>query len=653
MPDIGGSGGTGGGGTGGTDAGALHSIQNLADLSNFLAAKANLGIPVINPKMDFGAHADGVTADDAMIQQAINYAAGQRGGGVIYMPDKYALANPLQLKTGVYLVMGVNNRQTGLGLAQGGQLVPSASFPSNAWLIDSPSAALYNCGVMGGSIAAPPPTSTSSPRWGGIRVQNGNYVLIGGVSIGGMSLQPVYVVNGVGCQIENLGLQQITKYRTLTTWEGALDIGGTDHTMRHCQCNGGDNSAVYDAVNYYRNGFLLRGQACWVYDVNGEYSDCGWTIIGKDNRCYGIRGDVNAGRGGSIIGVLNQLYGTLLYANANDAVLSGVRGAHDGIFLGPAALGNTIDGVVADTLSAPITSGPFAGQTLTLTSRYIVNDTSNGGNNPRLFGDGVNRIRNVDAPLGTYEIEKIGLSATAVYGAIETPHASDPQFRRQSRYCSGATAADTTNHRSAYSDGQYWRDSDTNLIVGNRMLPNSSVPLEGNDWAAYNSTGTLSTINGEGESANKAASLFFVPKAWKLAATAAGVTAGGMGAISTVLPVEAGNSYVFLTHARGRSKAFTVTPTVTWYDAAHITGTGSGISSQTLVGGSVPIGSPVKVAWSLGAAPAGAVVCRILLVFAATGLAANDIAEFSLNCLVLTQDVANGVSYASSDYVHP
>lgn len=539
--------GTGGGG----GSGDMLAANNLSDLANEAAARGHLHLPTFFTFEEHGAVGNGTTDDSIALNATVVAAAAAQCGVIVADPNKIygvggALGGPITWLSGVRLIAGHDIGNTGSS-HHGAQFAVLASFPTDTYVIDSPTSAITGAAIIGLSIAAITPSGTGSQRVGGIRFQNSAYGTISGCVVGGMSLPCINVVNGVANQVSRNGCQFFTNFRTLTQNEGAVIVGGTDNWIERNQCNAGGFTAVQYPATFFRCGLLINCLTSWIMGNNGEYADVGVKIVGDSNMIVSLRGDVNAGRGIMFEGALgNTCHGMLLY---NDSLAS--VGAYDGIYFDANSYGNSIFGIAASALP---------GQKY----RTIVNDQANTGVNPDSYPYIPNAVRDIKAPWSmiAFDLYQVATPFTAVFAS----GSGFPYFRPSSRWMTGGTWWDSANNRPTFSDGVNWRDL-AGKIAGNCLLSPAAwfqgTPPTSSQWTVFNST-FLTITDG--------ITAFGRPNALPMTPTGAGVTGNIMGAQSAVaIPCVPGDQFVPVFYSRVKTgAAATAQCSVTWLNASLV-----------------------------------------------------------------------------------
>lgn len=572
----------------------LTQANNLNDLASKPTARKNLGVARMVTPEEYGATGDGTTDDTAAFQAAVN-ALTSTGGGIIWLTARTYVVGGLILKSNVSL------RSAGRST-----IIPPAAF--TGWIIDTPATpkqtnmGLFDLTISGGI------TGSTSPNTGGVRFQLTSFCRMQNVSIGATSLGSFRQVAGQATQLIGCSFGNYFNWRTLTTYEGALYLAGTDHLVFGCECNAENQLSVTYPSTFYRCGMVIAGGTIWVIASNGEYSDVGIMVTGSTNRFIGARGDVNAGHGIMVKGTLNYFTNTMVGSNS-----IGSPGDYDGIYLDAGAYGCVIDGVTE-----------FPDFTASTQHRYVVNDQVD------IFADAKSApqlptVKNIRDAQG-YKYRK--LNQLYPYRAVEDASIGSPVARPPARYAAGTTFYDTVNNKPCFSDGSLWRDAG-GYIVGNLLNPRTALMNDPAEigWTTYSGgSGTTSVAGVNGWSKHKRA------RALEVTASGSSTVAGAqMKAVYRVTNVTAGETYsLALTHL-GVTQLASLSCQVVWYDA-----------------GGVQIGAPVTTASQAQTvantaqdysatglvAPAGAVQANILVLFTRTGMASGEKYQFSKVALV-------------------
>lgn len=609
MPTIGGGVGVPAGGSTGQALAKIDGVDYHTSWQTITGGGGGAGAYWDTPEAH-GAAGDGLTDDVTAVNTAITAVnANPQGGLVILNPSKtYAVSSPVLMRDGVRLVGGQDGKIS--GARPSGRIVPLATFPTDRYVIEqqNPATHLTDAQIIGVSIAATPPTSSASRRWGGIKLDWGNMCRIAGCSIGGVSLPAINLVNGVGCQVENNGVQYFPLYRTLTANEGAVIIGGTDHHVVYNQCNGGDNTAVQTS-QFYRAGLLVVGLACWFESNNGEYSDVGIMVVGDGNTFLGDRGDFNAGPGFYFQGAVGN--GCTQLKVISDSV--GGSGLYDGIVFDASSYANTIEGVVV-------------GSTPGVVYRNIVNDLANTGTNPLGYPYNPNVVLDIK---GNWSQVANDIYQTVIpYQSTHRPGSSSPYFRPPARHCAGLPWTDTLNGGKHYSDGIVWRD-DGGDIASNKVTAKQHTYIGSvagdttiTGWTTVNST--FLVVDGH--------TAFGRPDANQVKVTSTGVTAGAAGAVTTLLACRPGEWYTPITKSRALGTAANCVVGLQWFNPSGGL-VGASTTTSTALGAAGASGTEcVGVA---AIVPVGVTQMALTVTFSRGGpLVLNELFEHVENCIV-------------------
>jgi hypothetical protein len=572
-------------------AGKLDKAQNLLDLADPDLARANLGaMRAVTPE-EYGATGDGVTNDTVPFQAAVD-ALAALGGGVIHCkPNTTYVIGGLIQKSGVVISCDSSGARMS-GNAAITKFIPPAGY--TGWIIDSPAGSTQSMGLSGITIVGFY-GATGSTHTGGVRWQNCSWGVIANVEVAYTSLGCIKLANGVGCVIRDCTLQNFWQNRpALTQNEATLYVGGTDHVVYGNQCNGGDNTTVYDPVNFYRCGLLLAAWTTWVFEGNGEYADVGVKVTGKLNKLTSVRADVNAGRGIQIDYFGNILSDVTVISNSCAAT-----NTYDGVYLNSLALDTIVDGVV---------SGDFLG----VKHRYVVNDQVS------FLGDSdtaqqlpvISNVFAIDQSYGTDLVNH-----ASGMRAMLPPGSSSKNVRPPSRYCHGSTWWDTTDGKLVISDGAHWRDI-AGAVVGNLLTPQQANSRGGTVWASGSGYGAsiLTTIDGWAD--------FKKPQAAQCAwSTGAGACAAQMSALGGPTLVKPGQIYTLVVSTKAILQPADVSFNYVWSDSG-----GTVIGSLT-VGASLGVDSTSAITefhQTLPAAPAGAAYLYWEIVFTRAGMGAGE-----------------------------
>jgi len=241
-------------------------------------------LPFISAELDYGitphAATDRSTAINTMIEEI---SAG--GGGVIgFRGGQYR--GHFVLRTGVTL-SGMRGQYGYTGTSQ------PVRFQAigGAWLIDTPSTAIYAAAVEGIDLRG------DLVNGGGMRFQNTSWCALRKVSLHGFAEQGVLSTAGVKLTLDSVLATACLYRRGRTDNAGVIEIRSHDASLQNVEANTSQSGdlATISSANLYLNAFLVAGAQGSYVDCIGEQSDCGWFIIGQNNKFATCRGDYNYG----------------------------------------------------------------------------------------------------------------------------------------------------------------------------------------------------------------------------------------------------------------------------------------------------------------------------------------------------------------------
>lgn len=575
----------------------------------------------VRPEDMFPAHDFGVTDDSAELQACQDFLAAL-GSGIMLLTSPVYRAH-FKIKTGVLTTSTAEAYKWAGGNAPV-RIIPPVGW-AGGWLVDTDAGAVQRAGVCGITISGGM-TSTADPDTGGLRIQQGVWCAVEGVTVAGTSLGCIKLT-GTAMVVRHNGVQNFWQWRDVapTSYEGALWLNGTDYFIEGNQSNGGhpvldpldstDITTLYKAANYWT---LLTSV---IVGGNGEFAQCGNRLNLHQSVTYGLRGDTNPGpafhftqssfngaSGGSRHVGLKML-GNCSAPNA-DGVLDGmyvdeVATDFDGIMLAPNWQGGTM---------AP---------------RYGINDRANfTGFSLYARQRSINRYRNVRfihnvvAPAFTQDVFT---RATPNYASFEGDElgAGNPAYRGAARFSAGKTFADTNNvpPRQTFSDGTNWRLVSDGSVCGNVFAPRTVYFTTGViDWDPFTAYSTLGLVYKQRHGR---------PRVLELTTTAAGAAAGQCTAVvktanaGAVVPNVSYQVALFANGPAGKS-GVTGEVLVQWY-----TNVGGFISATTAIAATAitageAANPTILCSVALANSPATAAFATISFAGRATGLAAGD-----------------------------
>jgi hypothetical protein len=604
-----------------------YADLTLSNLTDYVAARNNLGTARIVTPEQFGAVGDGTTDDTDAIQDALDSVGSVGGGTVLFTARSYLATGVLINYPGITLTTLAQHRQEWENGVKGFNSCIQAPEGATGWIIDTPplDPETLEGFIFGGAIhglVIQGHQYEDTHHIGGVRLQEAYNFRISNCVIHQVSEPAVRLDAGLSLYLDDNWFIRDTSAITLTEPTGTLHVVGTDHYIRATQCNGGHpgrTTVVYPDV-FYRAGAYFNCRTSWIYDLNGELSDVG-IYLDEDsgaNRFIGTRADVNAGHGWYVKSIgLNQFVGCSAMAAGGAA-----RATYDGMHIAQGSINNTF----TNWQYYRIISGN------TQTARYGWYDANTG-----LTSANANILDMPNSTLIEQTHDMVGSAEPLIFSLL--PSGSGPKTNRPpSRYMTGATWVDTADNSLTFSNGSVWLDSDGN-VVGNLYGPDQSTTRTTLKWVSSGGKCIVSSLyyNQVTEPAQK----LEMPRLPYGAANAAGVTAGNFSvAIFDRFPCTAGQTYTLGAYTVAWTVAANVKVGCQWINSV-----GGAISTTTEPTGVTNSATdPTLSIWDGFTAPAGAVGGQLILTFTRAGMALNE-AHFMQKAFAVHGSV--------SDYVAP